>query len=80
MTYPNTEVGVRSMFGEMLDCPEIATVSQLDPDVWLVVFADGTQATAYPLEGRSEDDPLNEQRRAHAQGKMTESDCFGDLD
>ena len=58
--------------------PEIARVKQLDPGVWLVVFADGAQATAYPLEGKFVDDPLNEQRRAHAQGKLTESDCFGD--
>ena len=77
MMHPDTEDGVRAMFGST---PEVATVSQLDPGVWLVIFADGAQATAYPLEGRLEYDPLNEQRRAHAQGKRTESDCFGDLD
>ena len=77
MTYPDTDEGVRAMFSEQ---PEIPRVEQLDPGVWLVVFADGAQATAYPLEGRFEDDPLNEQRRAHALGFLTESDCFGDLD
>lgn len=77
MTHPDTDEGVRGMFSGL---PEIARVEQLDPGVWLVIFADGAQATAYPLEGRFEDDPLNEQRRAHAQGKLTESDCFGDLD
>ncbi len=80
MTHPDSEEGIRAMFGAMLDYPEVATVSQLDSGAWLVIFADGAQATAYPLEGRCEDDPLNDQRRAHAQGKLTESDCFGDLD
>ena len=77
MKHPDTEEGVRAMFTGQ---PEIARVELLDPGVWLVIFADGAQATAYPLEGGFEDDPLNEQRRAHAQGKLTESDCFGDLD
>ena len=77
MMHPDTEEGARVMF---LGQAEIARVEQLDPGVWLVVFADGAQATAYPLEGRFEDDPLNEQRRAHALGFLTESDCFGDLD
>ena len=77
MTCPDTDEGVRGMFP---DQPEIARIEQVDPGVWLVIFADGAQATAYPLEGRFEDDPLNEQRRAHALGFLTESDCFGDLD
>ena len=77
MTYLDTDEGVHAMFSGQ---PEIARVEQLEPGAWLVVFADGAQATAYPLEGRFENDPLNEQWRAHALGFLTESDCFGDLD
>ena len=80
MTYPDTDEGVRAMFDLIPDYPEVATVLQLDFGARLVVFADGAQATAYPLEGRFVADPLNEQRRAHALGFLTESDCFGDLD
>ena len=38
MTHPDTDEGVRVMFSGQ---PEIARVKQLDPGVWLVVFADG---------------------------------------
>ena len=64
MTHPDTDEGVRGMFSRL---PEIARVEQLDPGVWLVIFADGAQATAFPLEGRFVDDPLNEQRRVVAE-------------
>ena len=80
MTFPDTEVAVREMCAALTDWPEVATVSQLDDGGWLVILADGAQATVFPLEGRVDFDPLNEQRRAHALGFATESDCFGDLD
>ena len=63
MTYPDTEQGVWAMFHSILDLPEVATVSQLRPGNRRVIFGDGSEATAYPLEGRFEEDPATVKRR-----------------
>lgn len=57
MTYPDTEEGVGAMFYGILDLPEVTRVVPLGSSVWRVYFGDGSEATAYPLEGRFEDDP-----------------------
>ncbi len=56
MTYPDTTEGVRRIFAGITDLPDVATVSQLGPGEWRVFFGDGSEATAYPLEGRFETD------------------------
>lgn len=56
MTYPDTEQGVRQMFSSILDLPEVTRVVPLRPGEWRVIFGDGSEATAYPLEGRFEED------------------------
>lgn len=55
MTYPDTEQGVWAMFYGILDLPEVARVVQLRPGEWRVYFGDKSEATAYPLEGRFEE-------------------------
>ena len=54
MTYPDTAEGVRGIFAGITDLPDVATVSQLAPGQWRVFFRDGSEAMAYPLEGRFE--------------------------
>lgn len=56
MTYPDTADGVRRIFAGITDLPDVATVSQLAPGEWRVFFRDGSEAMAYPLEGRFETD------------------------
>lgn len=63
MTYPDTDEGVRQIFWGMLDLPEVASVSQLGPGEWRVFFGDGSEATAYPLEGRFEEDSATVKQR-----------------
>lgn len=57
MTYEDTEEGVRLMFWGICDLPEVARVERLGPGKWRVFFGDGSEATAYPLKGRFEEDP-----------------------
>jgi len=52
----DTEEGVRAMFATVTDIPPVASVRHVAPGVWAVMFGDGTTATAFPLEGRWEDD------------------------
>ena len=56
MMHLDTTSGVRAMFHPILDMPEISRVERLGPGVWRVFFGDGSEATAYPLEGRFETD------------------------
>lgn len=65
MTYEDTEDCVRAMFASMTDWPEVATVTPLAPGQWRVFFRNGSEATAYPLEGRFETDQstVPQQRR-----------------
>lgn len=63
MTYPDTEQGVRLMFYGILDLPEVARVVQLRPGEWRVYFADKSEATAYPLQGRFEEDSATVRKR-----------------
>lgn len=57
MTYEDTERGVWAMFYGILDLPEVSRVVPISPGEWRVYFGDGSEATAYPLEGRFEEDP-----------------------
>lgn len=57
MTQPDTEDGVRQMFYGICDLPEVTRVVQLRPGEWRVFFGDGSEADAFPLKGRFEEDP-----------------------
>lgn len=63
MTYPDTEQGVWAMFYSILDLPEVTSVVPLGSGVWRVFFGDGSEATAYPLEGRFEEDSATVKQR-----------------
>jgi hypothetical protein len=63
MTHSDTADGVRAMFYSILDLPEVRTVQQLLPGKWRVFFGDGSEATAYPLEGRFEEDSSTVKQR-----------------
>lgn len=63
MTYEDSEQGVRLMFYCILDLPEVARVVQLRPGEWRVYFRDKSEATAYPLEGRFEEDSSTIKKR-----------------
>ncbi|MGV8986811.1 MAG: hypothetical protein ACOH2H_11050 [Cypionkella sp.] len=63
MTYPDTEQGVWAMFYCVLDLPQVTRVERLGPGEWRVFFGDRSEATAYPLEGRFEEDPATVRRR-----------------
>jgi hypothetical protein len=63
MKYPDTEQGVRAMFYAVLDLPQVTRVAQLGPGEWRVFFGDGSEAKAYPLEGRFEEDSATVRRR-----------------
>lgn len=57
MTYEDTERGVWAMFYGICDLPEVSRVVPISPGEWRVYFGDGSEATAYPLKGRFEEDP-----------------------
>jgi hypothetical protein len=63
MTYPDTEQGVWAMFYSILDLPEVTSAVPLRPGEWRVIFGDGSEATAYPLEGRFEEDSATVKQR-----------------
>lgn len=63
MTYEDTERGVWAMFYGILDLPEVTRVVPLGSSVWRVYFGDGSEATAYPLEGRFEENPATVGKR-----------------
>lgn len=63
MTHPDTEDGVREMFYGILDLPEVARVERRAPGKWRVFFGDGSEATAYPLKGRFEEDTSTVKQR-----------------
>ena len=56
MTYEDTEEGVRLMFYGICDLPEVARVERRGPGKWRVFFGVDSEATAYPLKGRFEQD------------------------
>lgn len=51
------------MFYGILDLPQVTRVVPLRPGEWRVIFGDGSEATAYPLEGRFEEDSATVKRR-----------------
>lgn len=63
MTFLDTEQGVWAMFYSILDLPQVTHVAPLGPGEWRVFFGDGSEATAYPLEGRFEEDTATVMRR-----------------
>lgn len=69
MTYPDTARGVRRMFHLLLDLPPVRRVRRLEPGVWRVYFRDGSEATAYPLEGRFEEDTTTVRQPTHCLGR-----------
>ena len=56
MTYEDTENGVRQMFYGICDLPEVDRVERRGPGKWRVFFSDDSEATAYPLKGRFDQD------------------------
>lgn len=63
MIYPDTARGVRRIFDHLLDLPPVRRVRRLGPGVWRVYFADGSEATAWPGEGRFEEDATTVKRQ-----------------
>jgi len=63
MTYEDTEEGVRTMFSQILDLPDVARVERLRKGVWRVYFGDGSEATAYPRTARFDEDPSTVKKR-----------------
>lgn len=57
MTFEDSEEGVRLMFWGICDLPEVSRVVPIRLGKWRVFFGDGSEATAYPLKGRFEEDP-----------------------
>ena len=51
------------MFWGILDLPEVARVERRGPGKWRVFFRDGSEATAYPLKGRFDEDSTTVKQR-----------------
>ncbi len=64
MTYPDTVPGIRCIFYRLLDLPPVRRVRRLGPGMWRVYFADGSEATAWPGEGRLEEDASTAHQRS----------------
>jgi hypothetical protein len=63
MPHPDTDEGVRAMFYCILDLPEVARVERRGLGKWRVFFRDGSEATAYPLKGRFDEDSTTVKQR-----------------
>lgn len=63
MKHPDTARGVRRIFYHLLDLPPVRRVRRLGLGVWRVYFADGSEAMAWPGEGRFEEDSSTVERQ-----------------